>query len=326
MHSFTFFQDLINKKLLQSEEYINKSPQLLYEPIEYTLSMQGKRIRPVLTLMACNLFSDVFEHAINPALGIEVFHNFTLLHDDIMDKSLMRRGNATVHNKYNENIAILSGDAMSIMAYKFIIESKPPNLFEVLSEFSKMAIEVCEGQQYDMDFEAMTDVTTEQYIEMIRLKTAVLIAGSLKIGAILGGASPVDAWALYDFGINIGLAFQLQDDYLDTFGDSKTFGKKIGNDIAANKKTYLLIKALELAKGKTKTDLLQLITNNNTAAEKKIREVRRIYSQLKVEEHSKARMNEYYSKAIAALKSVNVEDEKKQGLMSFATKLMNRQY
>jgi len=176
MHSFTFFQDIINNELHQSKEYINKYPTLLYEPIEYTLGMKGKRIRPVLTLMACNLFTDKFEKAIKPALGIEIFHNFTLLHDDIMDNSSMRRGKPTVHKKYNNNIAILSGDAMSIMAYKLIVDANPPELSKVLTEFSKMAIEVCEGQQYDMDFEEITDVSPEQYLEMIKLKTAVLIA------------------------------------------------------------------------------------------------------------------------------------------------------
>jgi len=326
MHSFEFFQDLINKELHHSKEYIDKKPNLLYEPIEYTLSAKGKRIRPVLVLMACNIFTDNYQCAIKPAMGIEVFHNFTLLHDDIMDKSSLRRGKLTVHKKYDENIAILSGDAMSILAYKFVIDSNPPELAKVLTEFSKMAIEVCEGQQYDMDFEDLNDVKVEQYIEMIELKTAVLIAGSLKIGGILGGASTADADALYNFGINIGLAFQLQDDYLDTFGNSKTFGKKIGGDILANKKTYLLIKALELAQGKTKSRLLELINSTNNNDDKKILEVKKIYNQLKVEDFSKAKMNEYYSKAISALNSVNVEESKKEGLMSFAKKLMNRDY
>ncbi len=326
MHSFTFFQDIINNELHQNKEYFNKFPTLLYEPIEYTLGMKGKRIRPVLTLMACNLFTNDYEKAVKPALGIEIFHNFTLLHDDIMDNSSMRRGKPTIHKKYNDNIAILSGDAMSIMAYKLIVDANPPELSKVLSEFSKMAIEVCEGQQYDMDFEEITDVRPEQYLEMIKLKTAVLIAGSLKIGAIIGGAPTLDAEALYNFGINIGLAFQLQDDYLDSFGDSNTFGKKIGGDITANKKTYLLIKALELAQGENKTSLLELLSSTNTEEETKISRVKHIYTQLKVEELSKAKMNEYYSKAIAALDSVNVEDEKKQGLKYFAEKLMNRQY
>ena len=326
MYSFDFFQNVINKELSLNKEFIGKTPVLLYEPIEYTLSMKGKRIRPVLVLMACNLFIDNFEHAIKPALGIEVFHNFTLLHDDIMDKSSMRRGKLTVHKKYNENIAILSGDAMSILAYKFVIDSNPPELAKVLTEFSKMAIEVCEGQQYDMDFEDLTDVKAEQYIKMIKLKTAVLIAGSLKIGGILGGASIADAEALYNFGINIGLAFQLQDDYLDTFGNTETFGKKIGGDIIANKKTYLLIKALELAQGDTKQKLLLLISNNSIEADKKISEVKSIYNQLKVEDYSKTKMNEYYSKAISALNSVKVEENKKEGLLNFAAKLMNRDY
>ncbi len=326
MHNFEFFQDIINKELQNSKEYINKHPQLLYEPIEYTLSAKGKRIRPVLVLMACNIFTDNYTHAIKPALGIEIFHNFTLLHDDIMDKSTMRRGKPTVHEKYNENIAILSGDAMSILAYKFIVDSDTPKLSSVLKEFSKMAIEVCEGQQYDMDFEHISNVTVEQYIEMITLKTAVLIAGSLKIGGILGGASLSDAEALYNLGINIGLAFQLQDDYLDTFGDMQTFGKKIGGDIVANKKTYLLIKALELAKGDSEKQLLNLINNTNTDSDKKILQVKAIYKQLGVEEYSKNKMNEYYSNAILALNSVNVDVEKKQGLANFAAKLMNREY
>lgn len=239
MKTFNELRDQISIEL----EKLNwqNEPRGLYEPIAYELSIGGKRVRPVLTMMACNLFSDDLKAAVAPALGIEVFHNFTLLHDDIMDRADIRRGLPTVHKKWNDNTAILSGDVMLIVAYQLIAQTPMPHLKEVLDLFSKTAAEICEGQQYDVDYEARKKVEIDEYIEMIRLKTAVLLGCALKTGAIIGNASPADANLLYDVGINIGLAFQLKDDLLDVYGDEATFGKKIGGDILCNKKTYLLI-------------------------------------------------------------------------------------
>ena len=233
----------------------NKEPRELYEPIDYVLSMGGKRIRPALTLMASNLYQDDVQSAINTALGIEVFHNFTLLHDDIMDRADVRRGRPTVHKKWNDNTAILSGDVMQIAAYQLIAKTPAHCLKQVLDLFSQTAAEICEGQQYDVVFENCDIVKADEYLEMIRLKTAVLLGCALKCGALIGGAGEEDAQNLYDFGINIGLAFQLKDDLLDVYGDEATFGKKIGGDILCNKKTYLLIHALKLAIGDTKEEL-----------------------------------------------------------------------
>ena len=230
-------------------------PKSLYDPIEYILSLGGKRIRPALALMACNLYQENIDNVIYPALGIEVFHNFTLLHDDLMDRADKRRNKPTVHKVWNDNTAILSGDAMLIAAYQLIGKTEPSCLKEVFDLFTETALEICGGQQYDMEFESRTDVTEPEYIEMIRLKTAVLLACSLKIGAIICGASKEDADNLYDFGINIGLAFQLQDDLLDVYGDTATFGKNIGGDITCNKKTFLLIHAFELASPEQKATL-----------------------------------------------------------------------
>lgn len=232
-----------------------REPQGLYAPIAYTLSLGGKRVRPALTLMACNLFSDDLTPAIQPALGIEIFHNFTLLHDDIMDKADIRRGKPTVHKYWNENTAILSGDIMQILAYVLISEAPAAHLKKVLDVFSRTAIEVCEGQQYDMDFENRETVDADAYLEMIRLKTAVLLGCSLYIGAIIGGANENDARNLYQFGVNIGIAFQLKDDLLDVYGNEENFGKKVGGDILCNKKTFLLIHAKKLAEGKIKLEL-----------------------------------------------------------------------
>ena len=253
MLSFNEILEKVEHEISQlSFEYPPKS---LYDPIEYILSLGGKRIRPALALMACNLYKENIDNVINPALGVEVFHNFTLLHDDLMDKADKRRNKPTVHKVWNDNTAILSGDAMLIAAYQLIGKTEPDYLKEVFDLFTETALEICGGQQYDMEFESRMDVTEPEYIEMIRLKTAVLLACSLKIGAITGGASKEDAANLYDFGINIGLAFQLQDDLLDVYGDTATFGKNIGGDITCNKKTFLLIHAFELASPEQKAVL-----------------------------------------------------------------------
>jgi len=322
MNSFETISALVNSALQQ----INwqKEPTGLYAPIAYTMELGGKRVRPALTLMACNLFTDNIESAIKPAIGIEVFHNFTLLHDDIMDKATIRRGKPTVYVKWDENTAILSGDVMQIMAYELMLETPPQYLKDVLTLFTKTAAEICEGQQYDMEFEKRDDVLTSAYLEMIRLKTAVLLGCSLKTGAIIGGASAEDAQSLYDFGINIGLAFQLKDDLLDVYGNPETFGKQVGGDILCNKKTYLLIHAKKIARGENAQKLNFWLKESNPVAKNKIREVTEIYNQLGVKKICEDAMQIYYEKAIAILEKVSVSSNKKQALRKLAEKLMFR--
>lgn len=322
MKTFNEITTLVSDEIKQLDWTME--PSGLYEPIAYVLSLGGKRIRPALTLMSCNLFSDNLEQAIAPALGLEVFHNFTLLHDDIMDRADIRRGRPTVHKKWNDNTAILSGDVMQIVAYQLIGRTPQQYLPEVLSLFSKTAIEICEGQQYDVDFENRNNVSAEEYLEMIRLKTAVLLGCSLKTGAIIGGASMEDAQELYDFGINIGLAFQLKDDLLDVYGDEKTFGKKIGGDILCNKKTYLLISAMKEARGKQLSDLQFWLQTNDGNPEEKINAVTNLYNLLKVKKICEDKMSFFYEKAIANLEKVSISGNKKQELRNLAQKLMSR--
>jgi len=303
----------------------NKEPRGLYEPIGYVLSLGGKRIRPALTLMACDLFSDNVKTAVNTAIALEVFHNFTLLHDDIMDRADVRRGRPTVHKKWDDNTAILSGDVMQIASYQFIAKTPSQYLKPVLDLFSQTAAEICEGQQYDVDFENREVVKAEEYLEMIRLKTAVLLGCALKTGAWIGGAGEEDAQLLYDFGINIGLAFQLKDDLLDVYGDEKTFGKKIGGDILCNKKTYLLIHALELAEGNDVTELQNwLLNSDENLLEEKIKAVTSVFDRLGVKTICEDKMQFFYSKAIAKLDKVAVLENKKQELRKLAEKLMFR--
>ncbi|MEI8273580.1 MAG: polyprenyl synthetase family protein [Paludibacter sp.] len=323
MKTFDEIQDIITSEL----EQINwsKEPRGLYEPIGYVLSMGGKRIRPALTLMACNLFQDDVQTAVNTALGLEVFHNFTLLHDDIMDRADVRRGQPTVHKKWNDNTAILSGDVMQIASYQLIAKTPATYLKSVLDLFSKTAAEICEGQQYDVDFETRDVVKAEEYLEMIRLKTAVLLGCALKCGAWIGGAGDEDAQNLYNFGINIGLAFQLKDDLLDVYGDEETFGKKIGGDILCNKKTYLLIHSIELAAGETEKELKEwLKISDEKISDEKITSVTKIYNQLGVRTICEDKMHEFYTKAVANLENVSVSVSKKQELRNLASKLMSR--
>jgi geranylgeranyl diphosphate synthase type II len=300
----------------------DKKPEGLYRPIAYVLSLGGKRIRPSLVLMACNLFSDEVESAIAPALGIEIFHNFTLLHDDIMDKAELRRGHPTVHKKWDENTAILSGDLMQIAAYQLISQTKEPNLKNVLDVFSRTAAEVCEGQQYDINFEDRENVSPEEYLEMIRLKTAVLLGASLKIGAIVGNASNRNANLLYDFGINLGMAFQLKDDLLDVYGDEQ-FGKEIGGDIVANKKTYLLISAQKLAEGTDAKELNKWLKTDGENKEK-VKVITTLYNRLGVKNICENKMQEYFEKSIDCLNQVSVEENKKKELRLLAEQLMFR--
>ena len=302
-----------------------REPEGLYDPIEYVLGLGGKRLRPVLMLLAYNLYKEDVERIFPQAAGIETYHNFTLLHDDLMDNADMRRGKPTVHKKWDENTAILSGDAMLILAYQFMMQDCPTEYMkEVMDVFGRTALEVCEGQQWDMEFETRTDVTVDEYIEMIRLKTSVLLSGALKIGAILGGASAEDARLLYDFGIKMGLAFQLQDDYLDVYGDPAVFGKNIGGDILCDKKTFLLIKAEELAMGQQREILDKYIGNQNCDREEKIKAVISVYNALDVRGLCEERMEQYFERGMEALDEMSVPAAKKTVLKEFAISLLHR--
>jgi geranylgeranyl diphosphate synthase type II len=317
----TLFSEALEKEV---EKIGTTEPTGLYNPIKYTLEAGGKRLRPALVLLSANILSNNISQAIPAAIAIEIFHNFTLLHDDVMDNAAIRRGNPTVHEKYSENTAILSGDAMSIIAYRYLGESSAVILPGLLSLFTKTALEVCEGQQYDMEFEKQDDISVEEYMEMIRLKTAVLIACSLKMGAIIANASDSDADLLYEFGINIGLAFQLQDDWLDVYGDPKLFGKKIGGDIRSNKKTYLLLKSLELSDEQNRRELLKWISTTDTDNETKVTEVTRIFNNAGVNQKAKELMLEYHDKAIKCLNELDVAENKKRALFEIADKVVNR--
>ena len=299
-------------------------PASLYEPVKYILSLGGKRLRPALVLMAANLFSEEIDTALKPAIGIELFHNFTLLHDDVMDKSDMRRGKPTVHKKWNDNAAILSGDAMLIEAYKYVTAVPQTLLPEILREFSTVAMEVCQGQQLDMEFETRNNVTEEEYLEMIRLKTAVLLGSALKIGALLGGASPTSADLLYRYGINVGIAFQIKDDLLDVYGNPKIFGKKIGGDIVNNKKTYLLIKALEKADESSRKELEVWLRATDFDRNEKVESVKKYYNELNIKAISESLIEKYYLAALECLSAVNVANNRKKELSDLAEKLMHR--
>lgn len=323
MLSFNEILQKVENEISQlSFEYPPKS---LYDPIEYILSLGGKRIRPALAIMACNLYKENIENVIDPALGVEVFHNFTLLHDDLMDRADKRRNKPTVHKVWNDNTAILSGDAMLIAAYRLIGKTDPIHLKEIFDLFTATALEICGGQQYDMEFESRMDVTEAEYIEMIRLKTAVLLACSLKIGAIIGGATKKDASNLYDFGINIGLAFQLQDDLLDVYGDTATFGKNIGGDITCNKKTFLLIHAFELASPEQRNMLTDWINKTTFVAAEKIEAVTSIYNELHLKDITTVKMQGYYDKAMEHLARLSVSPEKLTVLKDVTNRLMYRQ-
>ncbi|HOO85231.1 MAG TPA: polyprenyl synthetase family protein [Prolixibacteraceae bacterium] len=325
MRNYTEITQLFETALQNEIERISRlQPSNLYDPVIYTLNMGGKRIRPALLTMAYEMFDKQIERAFPAAMAIEMFHNFTLLHDDMMDGASMRRNKETIHIKYSNNTAILSGDAMSIISYDYINRCDTQHFREVIEIFTNTALKICEGQQYDMDFETRNDVTVDEYLHMIGLKTAILLAASLKIGALLANAPKTDAQLLYDFGFNLGMAFQLQDDFLDTYGDSETFGKKIGGDIVANKKTFLMLKTLELAKGDQLNELNKLITDEAIDIQKKVDSVTAIYNQVDVVSHSKEIMEDYYNKAIACFDKVNLEDEKKSELLLVAQKMLKR--
>ena len=312
------------EKWLADIDY-GQNPKNLYQPIQYAMSLGGKRLRPTLCLASCALFKDDYEKARWAAMAIEVFHNFTLLHDDVMDKAGIRRGKPTVVAKFGLNSAILSGDAMLIDAYKLLQLTDSPSFPLIVETFNQTAIEVCEGQQLDMDFETRNDVSTDEYLEMIRLKTSVLLAASLKIGALVGGAAAAEVKALYDYGILIGLAFQLQDDLLDSFGDQATFGKAIGGDIMSNKKTFLALTAYDKADAQHKRDMLNWMNAVDPVREEKIHAMKEIFEVSGAREATEAKIEEFYSKAMAKLRAMEIPAEGKRIFVTFAENLLHRQ-
>ena len=322
MYSFHELADIVQNEI-KNLKY-PQQPELLYAPIVYSLEEGGKRIRPVALLMACNLFRDEIDCAKPAALAVEVFHNFTLLHDDIMDRSDTRRDKPAVHTRWNHNVAILSGDAMMIYAYKLLCGCDRRVLPQLLETFNETAIGVCEGQQYDMDFESRDDVTVDRYLEMIRLKTGVLLAGALKLGAICAEAQPWQAELLYNFGINVGLAFQLQDDLFDTYGDAAVFGKPIGGDILAGKKTFLLTTALKTADAATRGELLARLHDGGMSAAEKIETVRGIYDRLGVRKITEKAIADYFRNADRILNSLEVGIERIVPLQELGETLLNR--
>ncbi len=318
----------------------NGEPKGMYDPIRYVLSMGGKRIRPILMLLTYNLYKDDVDSIMSNALALETYHNFTLLHDDVMDNADLRRGNPTVHKKWNENTAILSGDAMLILSYRLMTEYRASdsestplgssavnqNVARALKTFTEATLGVCEGQQYDMDFETRNNVKEEEYLEMIRLKTSLLLASAAKIGAELAGASEEDAQNLYEYGEKMGLAFQLQDDLLDVYGDPAVFGKKIGGDILCNKKTFMLIHAKSISNAEQESELNFWISEKDFVPEEKINAVRSIYDALDMQTICRKKIEELFALSLAALEKVNVSTEKKECLREYAHQLMGRNY
>ncbi len=304
----------------------DRQPQSLYEPIRYVLSLGGKRIRPVLMLLGYNLFKDDPERIMMQALGIETYHNYTLLHDDLMDNADLRRGNQTVHKRWDANKAILSGDSMLVLAYQRVAQCDSKHLPAVLGLFTETALEIGEGQEYDMSFETRNDVTEEEYIEMIRLKTSVLLACALKMGAILADASDADAENLYRFGEQIGLAFQLQDDLLDVYGDPKVFGKAIGGDITSNKKTYMLINAVNRANAAQREELMRWIEAKDFDRQEKINAVTRLYDEIGIRQLCEEKINYYFEEGKKYLEKVELPAGRKQYLQAYVNEMMHREF
>lgn len=316
-------KEIVDKALVSYSYYSDSDK--LFEPVKYALSVGGKRLRPILTLMACNMFTDKINEAVAPAAGIEIFHNFTLVHDDIMDNASIRRNFPTVHSKYGANQAILSGDVMAFLSNECFLQLPQEKVIKVLRLFNNTAIEVCQGQQMDMDFEKKDLVLEEDYLQMIRKKTAVLVAAALKIGAIIGGAEDKDSQTLYNFGINLGLAFQIQDDILDIWSDEKVFGKSQGGDIIANKKTLPIIKAFELASNNNLRILRELYSQKNTVGDKeKVETVTAILNELHIKEATSILADSYIDNAFKALKSVAVEEGRKEKLLDTTKSLVDR--
>jgi geranylgeranyl diphosphate synthase, type II len=324
MYNHSGLKEVIDRALINLS--YNDEASRLTDPVKYILSIGGKRLRPVMSLMACNLFSDKIDEAIKPAIGLEVFHNFTLVHDDIMDQAPVRRGQATVHAKWDLNQAVLSGDVMVFVANECILQTPPDKLLKVFRIFNKAAIEVCVGQQLDIDYEKAQIVSLDEYSRMIELKTAVLLAAAVKMGAVIGGADDKDADLLYEFGKNLGLAFQIQDDFLDVWGDTKVFGKTSGGDIVANKKTFPYVKALEKAESSQMRQLQTLFSDTDCDPEKKVRKVISIYEKLNVKEETETTAYDYINKAFGFLQRVSVDEARKKEMTNLAISLIGRDH
>lgn len=322
MHSINQYQEFIADYL--ESQYETKEPKNLYDPIHYILGLGGKRMRPVLTLMSAEVFDADYKKALPAALAVEVFHNFSLIHDDIMDDAPLRRGNVTVHEKWDINTGILSGDAMLILAYQYFEKYEPAIFRELAKLFSKTALEVCEGQQWDVDFETRTDVSIPEYLKMIQYKTAVLVAAAMKMGAIIAETSEENANLIYDFGLNLGLAFQLQDDYLDAFGNPETFGKQVGGDIIENKKTYLYLKALEFASADQAQELAELFSIHPQDSTTKIAAVKEIFVASGAAQETKNAIQDFTFKAFDTLQNISIDNDKKEMLRTFGENLMGR--
>lgn len=320
----SFKQAFLEVEKFIAEADFSGNPTELYDPISYSMNLGGKRVRPATLLMVADIFEANKLDALHAAMGVEVFHNFTLVHDDIMDEAPLRRGQDTVYKKWNRDIAILSGDVMFVKAVDYFLKLQPAEkMGRVLRVFNKTAAEVCDGQQMDMNFETTEEVSIPQYLRMIELKTAVLLAASLKIGAIIGKASEEDADNIYEFGKNVGIAFQLQDDYLDAYADPRSFGKRVGGDIIANKKTYLLLEAMNLANEEQKLELKSCL-DGELSDDDKVNRVKAVYDQLKIPQLSQLKMKTYFDRGMEALAKVNVAQEKKQPLIDIAEELMYR--
>jgi geranylgeranyl diphosphate synthase type II len=322
MHAIYEYQEFFSSYL--KKQSISKEPKNLYEPIEYIVGLGGKRMRPVLTLMAAEVFNQEYEKALPAAMAVEVFHNFSLVHDDIMDDAPLRRGNETVHEKWDINTGILSGDAMLILAYQYFEQYEPVVFRDLAKLFSKTALEVCEGQQWDVDFETRDDVTIPEYLKMIEYKTAVLVAAAMKMGAIVAETSEENANLIYEFGLNLGLAFQLQDDYLDAFGDPETFGKQVGGDIIENKKTYLYLKAIAFSEKAQADELKKLFAFQPEDNSNKIEAAKEIFNNSGASQVTQEAIQEYTFKAFETLDKMNIEKEKKEVLRTFGENLMGR--
>jgi geranylgeranyl diphosphate synthase, type II len=323
MHSTEDLQAIIQKKL---DGFCRKNgDESILQPVNYIVQLGGKRIRPLLTLLSADLFSDEIEPAVYPAIAMEIFHNFTLMHDDIMDNAPLRRGKPTVHERWNRDVAILSGDAMLIQAYQLIVKTNPACLPAVLDTFNTTSLEVCKGQQLDMEFQSRNDVSIEEYIEMIRLKTSVLLGGAMKIGAIIAEASEDDQRRIYDFAINLGISFQLWDDYLDTFGDAAKIGKQVGGDILANKKTFLMIQAMAMASSEKKSMLIGLLEDSDNA-EKKVQLITQLFRELNLNTLLEQRVEDYYQRALQNLSDIDAPSDRKEKIASLATSLRHREF
>ena len=322
MHSIFQYQEFLSDYL--QSQYESKEPRNLYEPIHYILDLGGKRIRPVLTLMTAEIFDADYKKALPAALAVEVFHNFSLVHDDIMDDAPLRRGKETVHEKWDLNTGILSGDAMLILAYQYFEQYEPAIFRDLAKLFSKTALEVCEGQQWDVDFESRTDVTIPEYLKMIQYKTAVLVAAAMKMGAIIADASIENANLIYDFGLNLGLAFQLQDDYLDAFGDPETFGKQVGGDIIENKKTYLYLKAMAFSNENDAAELSRLFSIHPEDSTEKIEIVKELFNTSGASKATQDAIHDFTYKAFQTLEKMNISADKKEILKDFGENLMGR--